>query len=191
MRLLSKSKVRFMRDDSQYRAFDIGEYTYGAPTVLYPNEPGARLRVGKFTSIADQVVIALGGNHRTDWVTTYPFSVLLDEFRHISGHPATKGDVVIGNDVWIAYGATILSGVTVGDGAVIGARAVVAKDVPPYAIVAGNPARVIRNRFSDDTIARLLRIHWWDWDIATIKQHVPEMLSSNVDEFACRHDPQR
>ena len=191
MGLFSKSKTRCTRDDPKLVAHNIGAYTYGQPTVLYGGKDSGRLTIGKFCSIADGVVILLGGNHRIDWVTTYPFSALLDEFKNIPGHPATKGDVVIGNDVWLAHQSLILSGVTIGDGAVVAARVVVTKNVPPYSIVAGNPARVIRYRFSEDTIARLLRIRWWDWDIAKIKQNIPAMLVADVDEFALRHDPQR
>jgi acetyltransferase-like isoleucine patch superfamily enzyme len=190
--IIRKHLFKYMRDYADYRSHNIGEYTYGTPCVRFGrNEGGGQLIIGKFCSIADGVVILLGGNHRTDWVTTYPFNALLDEFKNIPGHPSTKGDVVIGNDAWLAHQSLILSGVTIGDGAVVAARAVVTKNVPPYAIVAGNPARVIRYRFSDDTIARLLRIRWWDWDIAKIKQNVPAMLATGVDEFARRHDPQR
>ena len=105
------------------------------------------------------------------------------------GHPTTRGDITIGNDVWIGRGATVLSGVTVADGAVIGAGAVVAKDVPPYAIVVGNPARVVRYRFSDEVIEALLRIRWWEWPDAVIEQRVSELCDTSVQEFAARYDP--
>ena len=181
-----------MRDNADYRSHNIGEYTYGQPTVRYGrDEGGGQLIIGKFCSIADGVVILLGGNHRTDWVSTYPFGLISEEAKQIPGHPATKGDVIIGNDVWLGQQSLILSGVTIGDGAVVAARAVVTKNVPPYAIVAGNPARIIRHRFSDETIDRLLRIRWWNWEIAKIKQQLPAMLTTGVEEFARRHDPQR
>ena len=129
----------------------VGAFTYGEDQIQLHNfQEGANLTIGKFCSIANEVEIYLGGNHRTDWITTFPFGQIYKSAlgRHdIEGHPATKGDVIIGNDVWIGGKATIMSGVTVGDGAVIGARAVVTKDVPPYAIVAGNPASVKRVRF--------------------------------------------
>ncbi|WP_237392010.1 CatB-related O-acetyltransferase [Paenibacillus dendrobii] len=140
----------------------------------------AMLRVGKFCSIADQVTVFLGGEHRVDWVTTYPFSALLPEFAHIEGHPKSKGDVIIGNDVWLAHGVTILSGVRIGDGAVVAAKAVVARDVPPYAIVAGNPGTIMKHRFEPEVIARLLDIQWWDWEPKYLEEAVPLLLSQNV-----------
>lgn len=163
----------------------IGEFSYGAPTVMEWGE-GARLSVGKFCSIAERVVIFLGGNHKTEWVSTYPFSALGEvwsEAEGIKGHPATKGDVVIGHDVWIGYGVTILSGVTVGHGAVIGAGAVVSRDVEPYSIVAGNPARVVKRRFGESEIEALLKIEWWNWDVLKIKKFLPLLCSEGVWKF--------
>ena len=101
---------------------------------------------------------------------TYPFNALFSEGAHITGHPSSKGDIVIGNDVWIGYQSCILSGVTIGNGAIIGAKSVVTKDVPPYAIVAGNPAKFIRYRFPQETIDKLENLAWWDWDISVIKE---------------------
>jgi acetyltransferase-like isoleucine patch superfamily enzyme len=137
------------------------------------------LKIGKFCSIAARVTIALGGNHRSDLVTTYPFIAFVADWPEaecLSGEDVaavSKGDVIIGNDVWIGYGVMILSGVTIGDGAVIGAGSVVTKDVEPYSIVAGNPARLIRKRFNDETIRKLLEIKWWDWP--------PEKIGKNLD----------
>jgi acetyltransferase-like isoleucine patch superfamily enzyme len=161
---------------------EIGDYTYGMPTILF-REEGARLKIGKFCSIAGEVTVFLGGNHRTDWVTTYPFSEFPDEWpeaKHITGHPASKGDVVIGNDVWIGIGATIMSGVTIGDGAAIAARAVVTRDVEPYCIVGGNPARLIRKRFDDETIRALLEIRWWDWPVDRMRENLTILMSNNI-----------
>lgn len=166
--------------------FFIGDFSYGAPMLAY-SDSGAELHIGKFCSIGLQVAIYLGGNHRADWITTYPFSALSALFRtshqHIKGHPATKGDVHIGNDVWIANSATILSGVTIGDGAVIGCGALVSKDIPPYAIAAGNPAKVIRTRFAESIVERLLAIRWWDWDIESINDAVPLLMSGDFETF--------
>lgn len=162
--------------------FEIGDYTYGMPKILSWGE-GSRLKVGKFCSISAEVTVFLGGNHRLDWVTTYPFMEFVDEWpeaRDIAGHPATKGDVVIGNDVWIGWGAMIMSGVTIGDGAAIGARAVVTQDVEPYSIVGGNPARLIRKRFDDETIRALLEISWWDWPLDRIRDNLKILMSDNV-----------
>ena len=163
----------------------VGEYTYGYVKVNYWEE-NCRLSIGKFCSIAEGVEIFLGGNHRVDWLSTYPFpsrTSYFPEARNVTGHPSTKGDVVIGNDVWIGKGSMIMSGVTVGDGAVIGARSVITSDVEPYCIVAGNPARFIRKRFDTDTIQRLLKIKWWDWPIEKIHENVRHLCSSNVAQF--------
>jgi len=163
--------------------YAVGRWTYGEPEILHWGEP-ATLKVGAFCSFAKGVTIFLGGNHRTDWVTTFPFSVLWESAKHIPGHPATRGDVVIGNDVWIGDGATVLSGVHIGDGAVVGARAVVTSDVPPYGIVAGNPAQLVRTRFSADEIATLLRIAWWRWDDEKIREAMPLLLDGDISRFA-------
>ncbi len=168
-----------------FRGLAVGAHTYGSPSVKWWGED-AKLTIGKYCSIADHVSLFLGGNHRPDWATTYPFTAfppLWPEAAGIEGHPATNGDIVIGNDVWLASGCTILSGVTVGDGAVVGARAVVGKDVPPYAIVAGNPAVVVRLRFDPATIERLLRIRWWDWPEVRVRAALPLMLSSDIGAF--------
>jgi acetyltransferase-like isoleucine patch superfamily enzyme len=159
--------------------FEFGRGTYGEPTVQFPN--AATLRVGAFCSIADNVQIFLGGNHRTDWITTYPFSAFRPDARRFAGMPQTKGDIVIGNDVWIGDGATILSGVTIGDGAVIGARAVIAKDVPPYAVMIGNPARLLRRRFTEPQIEQLLRLAWWNWPDAKIDRAMPHLMAGDVE----------
>ncbi|MCL5783751.1 MAG: CatB-related O-acetyltransferase [Patescibacteria group bacterium] len=161
----------------KYRS-NIGDYTYGNPQILEWGE-GARLKIGKFCSIADQVVIFLGGNHRVDWVTTYPFNVLdWPEAKGISGHPATKGNVVIGNDVWIGYGVTILSGITIGDGAIIGARTVVTHNVDPYSVVVGNPGRQVKKRFDDQIIQKLLEDPWWNWPLEKIKKNIRRLCSA-------------
>lgn len=105
------------------------------------------------------------------------------ECQDISGHPHCKGDVIIGNDVWIGNNALILSGVTVGNGAVIASKAVVTKDVPPYSIVAGNPGRIVRHRFAPAIIKRLEEIKWWDWPIEKIRQVIPLLCSDFIDKF--------
>lgn len=163
-------------------AYQRGRGTYGHPTVLDWGE-GAKLSIGAFCSIANGVTILLGGEHRTDWVTTYPFSELWPGARHIKGHPKTKGDIVIGNDVWIGRNATLLSGITVGDGAVIGSEAVVGKNVAPYTIVAGNPAVCVRQRFSAEIVAQLAAIAWWDWADAEIEAAIPFLLSRDIQAF--------
>jgi acetyltransferase-like isoleucine patch superfamily enzyme len=179
-----KLKRRFNRRNPNltYPEYSFGKWTYGVPLVH--NWPGgSKLSVGAFCSIAEGVQIFLGGEHRTDWVTTYPFIDFWKAALDIKGHPKTKGDVVIGNDVWIGQEALILSGVNIADGAVIGARSVVCSDVPPYHIVAGNPARIIKARFDPNTIQRLSATHWWDWEDARIEQAIPLMSSSHIEHF--------
>lgn len=138
----------------------MGRHSYGTPRVqAYTYNRDAKVIIGSFCSIADEVVFIVGGNHRPDWVSMFPFRVVFDlPGAFEDGHPATNGDILVGHDVWIGRAATVLSGVTVGDGAVIAASAVVSKDVRPYAIVAGNPAREIARRFSDDQVAALERM---------------------------------
>jgi len=162
--------------------YPIGTHTYGKPKVVSWEE-GASLKIGKYCSIGPEVTIFLGSEHRIDWVSTYPFPFFWEEARSIPGHPSTKGDVVIGNDVWIGFGVTVLSGVTVGDGAAVGARSVVTRDIPPYAIAAGNPARVIRYRFDEGTIRKLLEIQWWHWPDEKVKQNVRMICSDSIQSF--------
>lgn len=162
--------------------YDVGDYTYGSPAVLWWGED-AGLTIGRYCSIAGGVSIFLGGNHRTDWVTTFPFGVLDPVAAGHSGHPATDGDVCIGNDVWLADSCRIMSGVTIGDGACVASAALVTRNVPPYAIVGGVPARVIRMRFSPEHVAALLEIRWWDWAEERIQALYDRMLSSDIDGF--------
>ncbi len=163
----------------------IGAYTYGRPKIRFP-ESGAKLVIGRYGSIADGVEILLGGNHRLDWVTSYPFPAmprLWPAAAGIPGSDATRGDVVIGHDVWLGSQCMILSGVTIGHGAAVAARAVVTRDVPPYAIVAGNPARVVRLRFDEATIAALLVTRWWDLPKPQIDALLTLLLGSRIDDF--------
>ena len=159
--------------------FPVGRGTYGEPAVLQWGED-ASLRIGAFCSIGRGVTIILDGDHRIDWVTTYPFMRFRDSARGIEGHPRSRGAVVIENDVWIGYGATILSGVRLGNGAVVGACSVVTRDVPPYGIVAGNPAKLLRRRFPDETVRLLERLAWWDWPDADLDRAMPLLLSGDV-----------
>jgi len=175
----------FLKDKINNPTWKIGKFTYGNPIVLDWGE-GSTLQIGKFCSIAESVKIFLGGNHRTDWISTYPFNKI-EDFQniagHITGHPVSKGDVIIGNDVWIGYGALILSGVKIGNGAIIGAYSLVTKDVKPYEIVAGNPAKHIRFRFEKDTIDMLNSSEWWNRDDVQIESLVELLCSNKFQEF--------
>ncbi len=161
-----------------------GKYTYGTPNIHWVNND-AKLVVGNFCSIAGNVNIYLGGNHRTDWVTTYPFGHINQHiFNNFNGNgnPSTKGNVIIGNDVWIGNNVTIMSGVTIGDGVVIANNSHVVKNVEPYSLVGGNPAKLIKYRFSQEQIEKLLQIKWWYWDDNKINKFTP-LLCNNIDEF--------
>ncbi len=179
-----KKIIRGKKKDirNMYPQYEIGNHTYGNPRI-YSWEEGATIKIGAFCSISSGVKIFLGGEHRTDWVTTYPFNYLWESAKQMKGHPTTKGDITIGNDVWIGAGAVILSGVTIGDGAVIGTNAVVTKDIPAYAIAAGNPASVVKLRFDEKTIQHLLEIKWWEWEDDQIQKFLPLMLDSNIENF--------
>jgi len=153
----------------------VGDFTYGTEhlEVLF-RDSGAKVEIGKFCSIARGVRIILGGHHRHDWITTYPFG---EVFQNVFGVNSTgnqhrsKGSVVIGNDVWIGLGVTIMPGVIVGDGAVLAANTHVTSDVQPYAIVGGNPSRFIKFRFDKEVIDKLLAIRWWDFSVDQINKN--------------------
>lgn len=143
---------------------------------------GDRLIIGKFCSIASDVKFIMnGGNHRTDWFTNYPFPVFGNGWEHAMPDSwPNKGDTIIGNDVWIGYGAMLMPGVQVGDGAIIATGAVVTRNVEPYTIVGGNPAALIRKRFDDAVIQELLQIRWWDWGIQKITRHLPAICGGDL-----------
>jgi len=185
-KLRSPQGPYLMAKNRRYGSYDIGEGTYGRPTVDF-YDTGATLKIGRYCSIGPGVRILLGGEHHMDWVTTYPFSLMSEDAKTIPGYPHTKGDVVIGSDVWIGQDALILSGVTISHGAVVAARSVVTKDVEPYSIVGGNPARHIRFRFPEPTIQSLLRIAWWDWPSSEVQAAWPILQSSRVDDFITKY----
>lgn len=167
-------------DDPRVR---IGRFTYGGARFKLWSEHD-RIEVGSFCSFAEDVLVFGGGEHRTDWVTTHPLRIAFgSEGAGRDGHPHRKGDTVIGNDVWIGHGAMVLSGVTIGDGACVGAGAVVSRDVLPYTIVAGNPARLVRTRFSPEHIRALLAIRWWDWPVQRIREHEALLCDADIDAF--------
>lgn len=175
-----------MRENPRYADYAVGRYTYGRPKI-YSWDQKTHLTIGSFCSIADDVAIILGGEHHTDWVTTYPFNTIFPEGKKFPGHPATKGNIHIGNDVWIGRGAVILSGVEIGDGAVIGAGCVVSKSISPYTIVGGNPQIVIRQRFTSDRVDALIKIAWWNWPLDQILDALPLLLNDQIDDFISRY----
>lgn len=169
--------------------YERGDYTYGNPQVLFKNN--GKFKIGKYCSIGPNVSVVLGIGHRTHWITTYPFVTLRkapipkqSTDKSADNHRIkTNPDVVVGNDVWIGYGVTLLGGVTVGDGAVLGAGALITKDVPPYAIVGGVPAKVIRYRFHPPEIEKLLASKWWDLPDEVVDDLIPYLLNSDVEKF--------
>lgn len=177
---------RLMNKNKEYKNYDIGDWSYGWPSII-DWEDGTKLKIGKFCSIADGATILLGGEHRTDLITTYPFSEMWSGTGTIKENIKNKGDIIIGNDVWIGKNALILSGTTIGDGSIIAAGSIVTKNVAPYSIVAGNPAKEIKKRFDEQTINKLLKIEWWNWPIQKIKEELPYILSSDTNQFILRH----
>lgn len=174
------SRIKFKK---QYPNYKLGHGTYGLPIVLDWKE-GTTLEIGAYCSISRNVQIFLGGNHRTNWVSSFPFPKFYPELAGlIPSFGVTKGDVIIGSDVWLCRNCTIMSGVKIGHGAVVATGAIVTKDVPPYAIVAGNPAKVIKYRFEQTTIEQLLASAWWDWPENEIREIAPIMCKENLSEF--------
>ena len=172
-------------DYSYYEDID-GPESFEKHVTHHYDFMGDKLIIGKFCAIARGVEFVMNGaNHMLDCLTTYPFEII-DEFKglaHPFGERGNRGDTVVGNDVWIGQNATILPGVHIGDGAVIGANSVVAKDVPPYSIVAGNPATVRKYRFDEETIALLLELKWWDRPIEEIRKLIPVISSNEIGDF--------
>lgn len=163
----------------------IGDHSYDAPIRRGSMN---NIIIGKYCSIAEGVIFDSGFNHNMDFVSTFPFNEKLKECKHLTGHPLCKGDIVIGNDVWIGEDAMIMSGVTVGDGAVIAARAIVTKDVEPYAMVAGMPAKFKKFRFRKDQIASLLKIKWWSWPDEKVKENAHLLMNKDIDKFISSHN---
>lgn len=186
---------------------EVGDYTMYNDYVRDPRDfqknnvlyhypvNGDKLKIGKFCSIAcGAKFIFTSANHKMASLSTYPFPIFFAEWgldaKNIRDAWDNKGDIVVGSDVWIGYEAVILSGVHIGDGAIIGARAVVTKDVAPYTIVGGVPAKPIRRRFDDETIEKLESLRWWDWDAEKIRACIPAIQSGDIaalEEIACVH----
>lgn len=147
-----------------------------------------KLIIGKFCSIACGArFLFTSANHTQKSLSTYPFPIFFEEWdldkKQVASAWDKKGDIVIGNDVWIGYEAVIMSGVHIGDGAIIGTRAVVTKDVPPYTIVGGIPAKEIKKRFDEDTIRKLLQLKWWNWSFDKIQRFLPHIMNGEIDKL--------
>lgn len=147
-----------------------------------------RLIIGRFCSIAcGAKFLFTSANHTMKSLSTYPFPIFFEEWgldkKDVGSAWDNKGDIVVGNDVWIGYEAVILSGVHIGDGAIIGARAVVTRDVPPYTVVGGVPAKEIKKRFNEETVQKLQQSQWWNWPVEKIRQFLPQIMNGEVDEL--------
>lgn len=148
---------------------------------------GNTITVGNYCSIAEGCVFDGGFGHNTKFVTTYPLNAKIRGCYHLTGHPVCKGDIVIGNDVWLGEGCMIMSGITIGDGAVVGARSIVTKNLLPYTMSVGSPAKTYKKRFTDEQIEKLLCIKWWDWDDKKIIHNAHLLMSEDIDLFISAH----
>lgn len=169
---------------SYYSGYYHGHSFDDCARFLLPDEGVDRLVIGSFCSIGSGAAFIMAGNqgHRNDWISSFPFFWMpeVPAFADARNGYRPAGDTVVGNDVWIGSEAIVMPGVTIGDGAVIGTRALVTRDVEPYAIMGGNPARVIRKRFDDDLIALLLAMKWWDWSDDQLQGAMPILTSGDV-----------
>jgi chloramphenicol O-acetyltransferase type B len=165
----------------------VGRHTYGEPQIPSFTGSAVTVEIGSFCSIAANVTLLLGAGHNTAWVSTFPIRERFGLPGRFQQHPTYRGPTIIGNDVWIGRDVLILDGITIGHGAVIGARAVVTKDVRPYAVVGGVPAREIRRRFTDEQVDALLDIAWWEWADERIIHEVAALNGSDIDYFLARH----
>ncbi|WNS42376.1 Vat family streptogramin A O-acetyltransferase [Paenibacillus sp. MMS20-IR301] len=190
-------QVRFIKNTVTRAGIIAGDYSYyddPDESVSFESRVthhydfiGDKLIIGKFCAIARGTEFIMNGaNHRMGSVTTYPFNIMGGGWEKAVPELAElpyKGDTVIGNDVWIGQNATIMPGVTIGDGAIIAANATVTRDVPPYHIAGGNPARVLRQRFSDELIQLLLKLRWWDWSAEKITANLEVLCSSDLERI--------
>lgn len=165
-----------------YPNYQIGINNYGLPNIKNPHKD-AILSIGSYCSIAPNVRIYMGGLHRTEWITTYPFPAFFEGINTHQNWDPTKGNITIGSDVWLCANSVILSGVTIGHGAVVANSAIVTKDVPPYAIVGGNPAKLIRWRFDEPTRNALLSSAWWDWPEEEVLSVAGKLCSEQIEDF--------
>lgn len=190
--LADHRRVCFIKNFVKSPNIMVGDYSYYDDpvdpegferNVLY-NYGSDRLIIGKFCAIATNVKFIMNGaNHKLDGISTYPFPIFGNGWESAMSKLMdlpSRGDTVIGNDVWIGYESLIMPGVKIGDGAIVAARAVVVNDIPPYTVAGGNPARPIKQRFSDAEIAQLLEIKWWDWEIEKITSNIDKIMDGDV-----------
>ncbi len=189
-------KLCFLKNIINSPNIVVGEYTYYDDfedvhnferNVRYHFDfTGDKLIIGKFCMIASGVKFVMNGaNHLTDSLSAYPFAIFgkgWEKAMEGKSYPL-KGDTIIGNDVWIGHNATLMPGVTIGDGAIIATNSTVVKDVEPYAVVGGNPAREIKKRFPEETIEKLLRLKWWDWSLEKINDNLQNLTDNKIDRL--------
>lgn len=173
------------RGQARFELYYPGKYSFGVGSYGLPKvhdwDEGANLHIGAYCSIALNVQILLGGHHHSEWLTTYPFSTMVPG--DIPPCSFSRGDVLIGNDVWLCSNTIVLSGVTIGDGAIVSAGSVVTKDVAPYSIVAGNPAQHVRWRFDESTRAALVEIAWWAWPVEEVSRIAQILCPGDIDSL--------
>lgn len=190
------NRLCFLKNQVENPNIEIGDYTYYDDFETVENFEknvkyhfdftGDKLIIGKFCMIASGAQFIMNGaNHLSSAFSAYPFAIFGKDWSNAmhNKHYPNKGDLRIGNDVWIGYNATLMAGITVGDGAIIAANSTVVKDVEPYSIVGGNPAELIRKRFSDRVIDHLLKIQWWNWEVDKITEHVHVLTGINEEEL--------
>ncbi|MCU4166712.1 CatB-related O-acetyltransferase [Carboxylicivirga caseinilyticus] len=188
------NKLVFLKNIISQPNIVVGDYTYYDDFVNPENFirnvkyhfdfVGDKLIIGKFCMIASDVTFIMnGGNHLSKSISAYPFAIFGGDWKDAMKDKTYpyKGDTIIGNDVWLGYNTTIMPGVKIGDGAIIASNSTVVKNVEPYSIVGGNPARLIRKRFSDESIQILLKLKWWEWDIEKITQSIKILTGNDVD----------
>ena len=162
----------------------VGTYQYELLEIDVYKGSESKVEIGNYCSIAKNVRIITGGIHPVGFISTYPFRIKFQmESAYQDGMPYSKGDVIIGNDVWIGSGVTILSGVKIGDGAVLAANSLISRDVPNYAVVAGNPAVILKYRFNEQQIEELIKLQWWNWPESEILRNVSFLSSRELDKF--------
>ena len=194
--LANYERLCFLKNVIQNPNIIVGDYTYYDDFENVENFEknikyhfdfiGDKLIIGKFCMIASNVTFIMNGaNHLTDSITSYPFAIFGHDWSNAmegKSYP-TRGDTIVGNDVWIGYNSTIMPGIRIGDGAIIATNSTITKDVEPYTIVGGNPAKEIRKRFTEKETIKLLEIKWWNWTIEKITQNLKHLTDNNIDNL--------